>query len=261
MLTHPDIDPVAIELGPLEIHWYGLMYLVGFALAWWLARWRARRYGLDWSHEQIDDLVFWGAIGVIAGGRLGYIVFYQFESWLGDPLMLVRVWEGGMSFHGGMIGVILALLWFARRHGKPLLAVADFVAPLTPLGLGAGRLGNFINGELWGRVSDAPWAMVFPGAGPQPRHPSQLYEFALEGIALFVLLWWFSARPRPAGTVSGLFLVGYGAFRFIVEFAREPDRHLGAVAFDWLTMGQLLSLPMVLGGAALMIWAYRRGDR
>lgn len=261
MLTHPDIDPVAIELGPLEIRWYGLMYLVGFALAWWLAHRHARRLGLDWIRGRIDDLVFWGAIGAIAGGRLGYILFYRFEAWLQDPLMLVRVWEGGMSFHGGLIGVILVMLWFARRQGVSMLVVTDFVAPLTPLGLAAGRLGNFINGELWGRVSDVPWAMVFPAAGPRPRHPSQLYELALEGIALFVLLWWFSARPRPAGTVSGLFLVGYGAFRFIAEFAREPDRHLGTIAFDWLTMGQLLSLPMLIGGAALMGWAWRHGDR
>ncbi len=260
MLSHPDIDPVAFELGPLQVHWYGLMYLVGFLLAWWLARWRTRRYGLDWTHNGIDDLVFWGAIGVIAGGRIGYIVFYQFETWLHDPWMLVRVWEGGMSFHGGLIGVILALFWLARRHGRPLLDVTDFVVPLVPLGLGAGRLGNFINGELWGRVTDVPWAMVFPGAGPQPRHPSQIYEFALEGVVLFVLLMWFAARPRPAGAVSGLFLLGYGVFRFLVEFAREPDRHLGTIAFDWLTMGQLLSLPMALGGAALMAWAYRRGD-
>lgn len=259
MLPYPDIDPVAIELGPLKVRWYGLMYLVGFAAAWGLMRWRSARGWQGWKREQIDDLVFWGAIGVIVGGRVGYVVFYQFEAWLADPLMLVRIWEGGMSFHGGLIGVIVVMLWFARARGKSVFGVTDFVAPVTPLGLAAGRLGNFINGELWGRVTDAPWAMVFPGAGPQPRHPSQLYELALEGIALFVLLWWFSARPRPAGAVSGLFLLGYGAFRFVAEFAREPDAHLGFLAFGWLTMGQLLCLPMVIGGAGLMLWAYRRG--
>jgi len=257
MLTHPDIDPVAIALGPLEIRWYGLMYLVGFAIAWALMRWRTKRHDLEWTREQIDDLVFWGAVGTILGGRLGYIFFYQFEAWLGDPLMIVRVWEGGMSFHGGLIGVILAMAWFARRNGKSLFAVTDFIAPVVPLGFGAGRIGNFINGELWGRTTDVPWAMVFPGAGPQPRHPSQLYEFALEGLALFALLWWFSARPRPAAAISGLFLVGYGAMRFAVEFFRAPDPHLGTIAFDWMTMGQLLCLPMLAGGAGLMIWAYR----
>ena len=260
MLAFPDFDPVAIELGPLEVRWYGLMYLAGFAIAWGLMRWRSSRGWQGWTHEEIDDLVFWGAIGTIVGGRLGYVLFYQFPAFVQDPLMLVRIWEGGMSFHGGLIGVIVVMLWFARARGKPVFAVTDFVAPVTPLGLAAGRLGNFINGELWGRVSDVPWAMVFPGAGPLPRHPSQLYEFALEGIALFVLLWWFSSRPRPAGAISGLFLAGYGTFRFVVEFAREPDPHLGYLAFDWMTMGQLLSLPMLLGGLALMAWVYRRGD-
>ncbi|MDX1610099.1 MAG: prolipoprotein diacylglyceryl transferase [Halofilum sp. (in: g-proteobacteria)] len=261
MLTHPAIDPVAIEIGPLQVRWYGLMYLVGFALAWWLLRRHARRRALDWGHEQIDDLVFWGAVGTIAGGRIGYLLFYQFQAWLQDPLLLVRVWEGGMSFHGGLLGVIAAMAWYGRRHGRSLFAVTDFIAPVVPLGFGAGRLGNFINGELWGRVTDVPWGMVFPGAGPLPRHPSQLYELALEGIALFVLLWWFSARPRPLGAVSGLFLLAYGSFRFGVEFLRAPDPHLGTIAFDWLTMGQLLSLPMIVGGAALLAWSYRNGGR
>lgn len=261
MLTHPDIDPVAIELGPLQVRWYGLMYLVGFALAWWLLRRHARRRSLDWGHAQIDDLVFWGAVGAIAGGRIGYLLFYQFDAWLRDPLLLVRVWEGGMSFHGGLLGVIAAMAWFARRRGRSLFAVTDFIAPVVPLGFGAGRLGNFINGELWGRVTDVPWGMVFPGAGLLPRHPSQLYELALEGIALFVLLWWFSARPRPLGAVSGLFLLAYGTFRFGVEFYRAPDAHLGTIAFDWLTMGQLLSLPMIVGGAALLAWSYRNGGK
>lgn len=258
MLSYPQIDPVAIQVGPISIQWYGLMYLVGFAAAWWLLRRRARRADLDWSHAQIDDLVFFGALGAIVGGRLGYLLFYQPAAWLADPLMLFRIWEGGMAFHGGLLGVIAALSWFAWRQGRHPLDVFDFVAPAVPIGLGAGRIGNFINGELWGRVSDVPWAMAFPGAGPEPRHPSQLYEFALEGVVLFALLWWFSARPRPRMAVSGLFLLLYGAFRFAVEFVRMPDAHLGTLAFDWVTMGQLLSLPMILVGSLLLALAYRR---
>lgn len=259
MLSYPAIDPVAIWIGPVAIHWYGIMYLVGFAAAWWLMRRRARRADLDWGHEQIDDLIFFGALGVIVGGRLGYLLFYQPAQWLTDPLMVFRVWEGGMAFHGGLLGVIAALWWLARRRGRRPLDVLDFVAPVVPVGLGAGRIGNFINGELWGRTSDVPWAMVFPEAGPEPRHPSQLYEFMLEGVVLFVLLWWFSAKPRPRMAVSGLFLLLYGFFRFMVEFVRMPDAYLGTIAFDWLTMGQLLSLPMIAGGLALLAAAYRSG--
>ncbi len=257
MLTYPQIDPVAVALGPLKIHWYGLMYLAGFAGAWWLANRRAARPDSGWSGEQISDLIFYGALGVVLGGRAGYVLFYNFDQFLQDPVWLLRVWEGGMSFHGGLIGVSLAMLWFARKTGKGFFAIADFTAPLVPIGLGLGRIGNFIGGELWGRPTDLPWAMVFPRVDGLARHPSQLYQFALEGVALFAILWWFSARPRPDGSVAGLFLVCYGAFRILVEFARQPDAHLGYIAFNWLTMGQVLSLPMILVGFLLMGWGYR----
>jgi phosphatidylglycerol:prolipoprotein diacylglycerol transferase len=259
MLTAPQIDPIAIQLGPLAIRWYGLMYLLAFLAFWWLGRRRARQTGLL-KTEQVDDLLFYGALGVILGGRLGYVVFYGFEQLLADPLYLLRIWQGGMSFHGGLLGVLVAAWLFGRKHGLGFFGVTDFIAPLVPLGLGAGRVGNFINGELWGRVSDVPWAMVFAHAGPLPRHPSQLYEAFLEGLVLFLLLWFYSARPRPRMAVSGLFLAGYGAARTVVEFAREPDAHLGYLAGGWLTMGMLLSLPMVLAGLLLMGLAYRNGE-
>jgi len=258
LLNYPNIDPVAFSLGPIQVHWYGLTYLVGIGLAWWLARQRADRLGL--SKDQISDLTFYAAVGVILGGRFGYALFYHFDRVLADPLWLLRVWEGGMAFHGGFLGVVVALLLFARKHRLPLLKLGDFVAPLTPIGLGLGRLGNFINGELWGRVSDVPWAMVFPNGGPDPRHPSQLYQFALEGMLLFLVLWLFSRQPRPVGSVTGLFLVGYGSLRFLAEFTREPDAHLGLL-LGGLSMGQLLSLPMVAVGIALMVWAYRSQDK
>ncbi|QKT02974.1 prolipoprotein diacylglyceryl transferase [Ectothiorhodospiraceae bacterium 2226] len=258
MLTYPDIDPVAFSIGPLAVHWYGLMYLFGFAAAWWLGRRRARAPHWGIGAQQVDDLVFYNVLGVILGGRLGYILFYNFGEWMADPLMLLRVWEGGMSFHGGLLGVLIATWWYAHRNGYAFFQLTDFIAPLVPIGLGLGRLGNFINGELWGRVTDLPWGMVFPGAGPLPRHPSQLYQFALEGVALFVILWLYSARPRPTMAVSGLFLIGYGVFRFLVEFAREPDAHLGYLAFGWLTMGQVLSLPMILVGVGLFWLAHKR---
>lgn len=251
-----DIDPIAIALGPLKIHWYGLMYLIGFAAAWWLGVIRARKPGSGWNETQISDLIFWGAMGVVLGGRAGYVLFYNFDKFLADPLWLFAVWEGGMSFHGGLLGVIVVLYWFGKQHGKSLFEMGDFVAPLIPIGLGAGRMGNFIGGELWGRVADVPWGVVFPRAGELPRHPSQLYELALEGVLLFVILWWFSSKPRPKMAVSGLFLLLYGSFRSFVEFFREPDAHIEFIAFNWLTMGQLLSLPMVLLGAALMLFAY-----
>jgi phosphatidylglycerol---prolipoprotein diacylglyceryl transferase len=258
MLHHPDIDPIAVSIGPLAIHWYGLMYLGGFAAAWWLGRLRAKRVDSPLRRDQVEDLIFWGAIGVVLGGRSGYVVFYGFEHLLADPLWLIRVWEGGMSFHGGLIGVLLALAWFGRSRGRAIGEIFDFVAPLVPVGLGLGRIGNFIGQELWGRPSDLPWAMVYP-RDPLglARHPSQLYQAALEGVALFGILWWFSSRPRPRLAVSGCFLLLYGIFRFGVEFAREPDPQLGYVAFGWMTRGQLLSVPMVIAGLALLAFAYR----
>jgi phosphatidylglycerol:prolipoprotein diacylglycerol transferase len=236
------------------------MYLCGFVAGWGLGRYRAARPGSGWTGQQVDDLIFYAALGVILGGRVGYILFYHFGAFLADPLLLLRIWEGGMSFHGGLLGVLLAMALYARKLGKGFFEVTDFIAPLVPPGLFFGRIGNFINGELWGRVSDVPWAMVFHtlGAGNQPRHPSPLYEAALEGVALFVILWLYSAKPRPTMAVSGLFLLCYGAFRFVVEFFRQPDAHLGFVAFDWLSMGQLLSLPMLIAGTAFLAWAYRR---
>ncbi|XOZ33522.1 prolipoprotein diacylglyceryl transferase [Halomonadaceae bacterium KBTZ08] len=261
MLVHPQFDPVAVSLGPLSIHWYGITYLVAFVGGWALARLRTTRADSPVNAEQLGDLLFYMALGVILGGRFGYVLFYQFERFLADPLWLIQIWEGGMSFHGGLLGVLAAMLMFARRIGTGFFAIADFIAPVVPLGLGMGRLGNFINGELWGRPTspDLPWAMVFPQAGDAlPRHPSQLYQFALEGVLLFVVLWWFSARPRPRMAVSGIFLAGYGVVRFAVEFYREPDPQLGFILMDWMTMGQLLSLPMVLAGAALLLFAYRQ---
>jgi len=261
MLSYPQIDPVALAIGPLKIHWYGLMYLVGFGAAWWLANARASRPGSGWNRQQVSDLIFFAAMGVILGGRLGYVLFYNFDQFLQDPLWLFAIWEGGMAFHGGLLGVIVAFAWFARKYQKTLFEVADFAAPLVPIGLGAGRVGNFIGGELWGRATDVPWGMVFPRADELARHPSQLYQFALEGLLLFILLWIYSSKPRPAMAVSGLFLLGYGSFRFIIEFFREPDQHLGFIAFNWLSMGQLLSIPMILAGLLLMWLAYYRQSR
>ena len=260
MLTYPLIDPVAVSLGPLKIHWYGLMYVVGFMAAWWLGSRRAARPGSGWQAHEVGDIIFYGAVGVILGGRLGYMIFYGYEGLLADPLRIFRIWEGGMSFHGGLIGVLLAMLWYARRTGRHFFTITDFVAPLVPIGLLAGRIGNFINGELWGRVTDSPLGMIFPNGGPLPRHPSQLYEAFLEGLVLFTVLWWFSARPRPRMAVSALFLLGYGTARFCVEFLREPDVQLGFVAFHWMTMGQILSLPLIAFGVLLMALAYRRTD-
>jgi phosphatidylglycerol:prolipoprotein diacylglycerol transferase len=257
MLVHPQFDPVAIHLGPIGIHWYGLMYLIGFLGVLCLGKWRIRHTADPVvSERDLDDMLFYGALGVILGGRLGYVLFYQPEYFLSHPLEILAVWQGGMSFHGGFLGVLVAMWIFVRKSGKNWMAVMDFVAPLVPLGLGAGRLGNFINGELWGRATDVPWAVVFPQVDSLPRHPSQLYEFGLEGIALFLLLWLYSSKPRPVGTVSALFLIGYGASRFIVEFAREPDSFLGPLALG-MSMGQWLSLPMILIG----IWMWRAAQQ
>lgn len=258
MLTHPNIDPVAVSLGPLKIHWYGLMYLIGFAAAWWLAARRSRRAWAPINREQVDDLIFYGALGVVVGGRAGYVLFYNFDRFLQEPLWLFKLWEGGMSFHGGMLGVILVMVLYARYLGVAIGSLLDFVAPLVPIGLGMGRIGNFIGQELWGRVSDVPWAMIFPSdPSGLPRHPSQLYQAALEGLLLFVIVWVFSSKQRPPWSVGGLFLTGYGCFRFLVEFFRQPDSHIGFDLFGWMTRGQLLSLPMVLVGVALIIFAYR----
>lgn len=276
---HPlvQFDPVAVSLGPLDVHWYGLMYLVAFGAFWWIASLLAvRRPWAGWTREEVGDFMFHGMLGVIVGGRLGYVLFYGLGNLAEDPLFPFKLWDGGMSFHGGLIGVIVAMAWFGRKTGKGFWRVADFVAPVVPLGLAMGRLGNFIGGELWGRLSDAPWAMIFPASlppgvanggleaawragllDPFARHPSQLYQAGLEGLALFVLLVAWSARPRPLGAVSGLFLAAYGVFRFIAEFFREPDAHLGYLLGDWLTMGMLLSLPMVLAGALLIALAHK----
>ena len=256
MLPYPDIDPVAIALGPIKIHWYGLTYIAGLAFAWWLARRRSQRPQSPLKPDQVDDLIFYAAIGVVLGGRFGYVFFYGFERLLSDPMWLFRVWEGGMAFHGGLLGVLVAMALFARQRGIAWGRLMDFVAPLTPVGLALGRLGNFIGQELWGRATDVPWAMVFPAAGPQARHPSQLYQLMLEGLLLAVLLWWFARRPQPLGRVSAAFLMGYGGFRFVAEYFREPDNFLGLLSQGW-SMGQWLSLPMVIAGAALWWWSGR----
>lgn len=257
MLTHPGFDPIALQLGPVAIRWYGLMYLVAFLGFYLLGRWRIRHthYGVrtGLTPADVEDLLFYGVLGVVLGGRLGYVLFYKPGYYLQHPLEAFAVWQGGMSFHGGLVGVLLACALFARRHRMRWLTLMDFVAPLVPLGLAAGRLGNFINGELWGRASSVPWAMVFPQSGSElARHPSQLYQFAGEGLLLFIVLWWYSSRPRAVGRVSGLFLVGYGVLRFLAEFAREPDAFLGLLA-GGLTMGQLLCIPMVVYGAYLLV--------
>ncbi len=251
MIVHA-LDPVALSLGPVQIHWYGLTYVAALVVGWLLGRSRAKTTP-GWTLTEMDDLVTWVMLGVVVGGRLGYMLFYDFQLFISNPLELLYLWKGGMSFHGGLLGVLTALWLWARRHKRPFLAVLDFIAPLIAPGLFFGRLGNFINAELWGKVTDVPWGVVFPYAGPLPRHPSQLYEAALEGIVLFLVVWVYSKKPRPMGRVAGLFGLGYGVFRFGVEFVRLPDAHLGYIAFGWLTMGQVLCVPLMLCGLWLLL--------
>lgn len=267
MLTYPRIDPVAFQIGPVAVHWYGLTYVVAFALFLWLANLRLRhepyaslRGPGGWSRKDVEDMLFLGVLGVIVGGRLGYVLFYQPAYHLANPLQVFAVWKGGMSFHGGLVGVVVSQWWFARSRQRPFLQVTDLIAPCVPLGLASGRVGNFINGELWGRPADPslPWAMVFPHSGSMvPRHPSQIYQFLLEGVLLFLILWLFARRWRPMGQVSALFLIGYGVLRFIAEFFREPDAHLGVLSLG-MTMGQWLCIPMVVAGVALWVWSVRQ---
>lgn len=258
MLVHPQFDPVAISIGPINLYWYGLMYLAAFLTGLLLGKYRARQPGSGWTTDQVDDLLTYAVAGVVVGGRLGYVLFYGLEYWAQDWLYPLKIWQGGMSFHGGLLGVIMAIWLFARKQKKSLLVIGDFIAPLVPAGLMFGRIGNFINQELWGRPTDLPWGMVFPAVDDIARHPSPLYQAAGEGLALFIILWFFSAKPRPAGAVSGMFLAGYGFFRILAEFARQPDAHIGYLLGGHLTMGMILSLPMLLAGIALMTIAYRR---
>ncbi|MCP4078155.1 MAG: prolipoprotein diacylglyceryl transferase [Gammaproteobacteria bacterium] len=273
MIVYPSIDPVLLELGPLKIHWYGLMYLIAFASAWWLGKKRAEKSNGLISPVQVDDLIFYGAVGVVVGGRVGSVLFYNFDSFLDNPLYLFKIWQGGMSFHGGFLGVLVAMEVYRRKLGCSFFQLTDFIAPLVPIGLASGRFGNFINGELWGGPSDLPWAMklpcdIFPAHQYQdfagalcavPRHPSMLYEMLLEGIVLFIVLWIYSSKPRPVIAVSGLFLTGYGVFRSMVELIRLPDAHIGYLLnTDWLTMGMLLSVPMIIVGLLLIKIAYKK---
>lgn len=281
MISYPAIDPIIVSLGPLAIRWYGLMYVVGFAAGWWLGRRRAASLDSTWKPTDVDDLIFFSAIGVILGGRLGWILFYGAEQVIDDPLTIIRIWEGGMSFHGGLIGVIIAVAIFARRRGRRLTDVLDFLVPLPGLGILAGRIGNFINGELWGKPTDAPWGFIVDPAVLHNAqraealrlcerfevnpcvlhvHASQLYEGLLEGLLLFVILWVFTARPRPRLAPAGLFLLCYGVFRFLVEFVRVPDENRGYLLLDWVTMGQILSTPMIAAGLLLLMIAYQRNQ-
>ncbi|MFK7956475.1 MAG: prolipoprotein diacylglyceryl transferase [Lysobacterales bacterium] len=271
-----NFDPVLLNLGPVKIHWYGVMYLLGFVTFMLLGNYRARQPDSGWSEAEVSDMLFYGVLGVVLGGRLGYLVFYDFAEVVKDPHRIYQIWKGGMSFHGGLIGVGLAFAWFARKTGKPYHQIADFLIPMIPPGLFFGRIGNFIGGELWGRSSDVPWAMIFPDAlqtsytaqqlqeqylsgnlNHLARHPSQLYEALLEGLLLFVIVWMFSSKARPPMAVTGVFFIGYGVFRSIVEWFREPDRDIGFIAGDWLTMGQILSWPLIIIGIGMLIYAYR----
>jgi phosphatidylglycerol:prolipoprotein diacylglycerol transferase len=258
MFVFPEIDPVIFAIGPLKIRWYGLMYVIAFVLAWWLARRRSQQAHSPIGPKEVDDLIFNGMLGIIIGGRVGYCVFYGWDYLISDPLYLFKITEGGMSFHGGLAGLMFALWLFGRKRGKTMWQITDFVAPIGPLGLGFGRIGNFINGELWGKPTDMPWGVLYQG---EVLHPSQLYEAALEGFVLFAILWWFSSRPRPYMAVSGLFLTLYGVFRFFIEFYRVPDAHLDYLALGWVTMGQILSTPMIIIGSIMLVMAYRSHDK
>ena len=271
MLYYPEINPIAIKLGPFAVHWYGIMYLIGFVGGWGVLWLRIRKPGWNWTPDQLSDLVFYVVLGVVLGGRAGYVLFYNLPFYITHPIQIFEMWDGGMSFHGGLLGVLLAMWVYSRKHNRRFFEVVDFITPAVPIGLGTGRIGNFINGELWGKVANLPWTMRLPCHEPrfwrycngavtgysQPRQPSQLYEAFLEGLVMFVVLWWFSSKPRPKMAVSGVFALLYGVFRFGVEFVRLPDPQLGYLAFGWLTMGQVLSLPLIIGGILLLGVAYR----
>lgn len=258
MFIYPRINPIAFHLGVLKVHWYGLMYLLSFLLGWALIRYRCRKFHFGLSVEQVTDLVFYIAIGVIIGGRLGYMLFYNLPNFLHAPWIIVKIWDGGMSFHGGLVGVILMVWWWSHKQHRHFVDIIDFIVPVVPVGLAAGRLGNFLQGELWGKITNVPWAMIYPQADLMPRHPSEIYEFLLEGVLLFVVLWWYSSKPRPRMAVSAMFLIGYGCVRCLCEFFRMPDPQYGYLAFGWLTMGQILSFPMILLGIILIWIAYRK---
>ena len=256
-MHYPQIDPIAISLGPLSIHWYAISYLVGIGLVWWTLGYRTRRYQLAWSADDISDIVFYAVLGVLLGGRIGYMLFYGSDQLLSNPASLLRIWEGGMSFHGGLIGVLLGVLFYARKKGVGFFEITDFIAPSIPLALGSGRLGNFINAELPGKVTEVPWGFIYPG-DTLVRHPSSLYQAALEGPVLFAVLWIFAMKPRPVMAISGLFLVAYGSLRIFSELFREPDAHIGYIFSGWLTTGQLLSLPMALLGLGFIFYSYSK---
>lgn len=256
MLSFPNINPVVFSLGSYSLHWYAVMYILGFGAAWLLGRYRAKQTDSEWTRQTFDELLTFAMLGVLIGSRLGYVLFYDFTAFSANPLLVFKLWQGGMSFHGGVLGFLAAVLWWSRKNHRAFWSVTDFLVPLVPLGLFFGRIGNFINAELWGKVTTVPWGMVFPNGGSLPRHPSQLYEAGLEGLALFIVLWIFTDKQRPIGAATGLFAVGYSMCRIFVEFFRLPDQQLGYLAFGFLTMGQLLSLPMLLAGLWLLLHAH-----